>query len=293
MERNLAIFLKYLESKANSDEEKILWPDTPVEKDNDLQEQIFNSCGVRDVDAFNKKSRTYKISKAILQICEKEGGESISIIDICCGDGLVLLGLKKRFPLLKAYGLDLNKGVFSSHKECEENGVEIYKGYIQDLFNSENANRFLTDNGTVDRIDLAIMLNTYRSWETAILRDDEKDLPALAERFFKDYCKYIVLTATGRQIIGFIKNGFNVKVLGRGERTSIMCLLESNCKQNVTNLCVWGGVIIYLIWYFIRHFLDRAKYYLTRGVYYLRILVGDKTAKEQLKRAIKRRMHRG
>jgi hypothetical protein len=205
--------LEQVDSKLNPDD-YYLWPRTPIEN---IQEKIIQRVGVSDYDVRNPCSRPAIIIRQIRELI-KYGfiGEDFSVIDICCGDAIVLWQIKKAFPLSFCYGVDLNKGKFSMHNIVQRDGVRIYKVFIQHLFRKDPDIPF----------DLALMLNTYRGWESADLREHERDLPKLADEWFKRNAKFTILTATTSQIESLRQLGFKVKIIGRGEDNSRMICIS-------------------------------------------------------------------
>jgi hypothetical protein len=85
------------------------------------------------------------------------------------------------------------------------------------------------------RFDVVIMLNTYRGWEHAQLRENEKNLPELADKYFTQSARYTILTVTQKQIKHFYKLCFHVKILGCGERDSIMISITKENSFNQLN----------------------------------------------------------
>ena len=72
------------------------------------------------------------------------------------------------------------------------------------------------------QLDICIMLNTYRSWDAADLRLHERNLPYLADDWFKMNSKYTFLTVTPSQNKRLRRKGFWVIDMGRGEDDSEM-----------------------------------------------------------------------
>lgn len=205
-----------------------LWPRTEIQ-DGTMQNKIERICGAKDSESQNPSSRSYEVIAAISELIgQKELRKDFNLLDITCGDGVVLLKLKERFPDMSAYGIDCLKDVFVTHSLCYEGGVKIYRGFLQDIFNKANID------DEVPIFDCVIMLNTYRGWESADLREDEQDIPQMADLFFSEKAKYTIITATNDQIDRLKKNGFGVRDIGKGESSnSRMILISKICKDIV------------------------------------------------------------
>lgn len=249
-------YLKAIQESGKSSklEDLYLWPGTP--ETDTLQNQIKNSVGARDDDVNNPKSRTYKIHKEMKHLLTNKGGH-IRVVDICCGDGIVLLELKKSIPEIEGYGIDCNIDKFSTHEACRNAGIHLIKGYLQHVMNPDIA-RQIGD----EKFEFVLMLNTYRGWEYANLREEEKMLPQWADEFFFKYANYSFITASGHQIISLMKKGFDVKILGRGEGVAILIVLTGMHKVNFFR---WLRNILYII------FIQPACYLPKRLPYYARV----------------------
>lgn len=206
-------YLRNLESLAAQcrQEDLYLWPRTPMGHDH--QGEIVERVGVSDYDVDNRSSRPALIIRQI-QTLIRHGlvGADFSLYDIACGDAIVLWQIKKAFPQAWCYGVDCNKGKFGTHDMVQLRGVKLFNGYIQQLFASDPPVPF----------DLALMLNTYRGWESADLREHELELPRLADAWFAHNARYTIVTATGLQIRRLKQLGFVVARLGKGEDDSTM-----------------------------------------------------------------------
>ena len=218
MTMDLHRYLKYLEDKAKTSDlqEMYLWPRTLNVKLNDFQAKIMERVGASDYERNNPKSRSYKVIKTLQNLINKNYiNENFSLIDITCGDAVVLSELKKAFPKMEAFGVDCFKDKFETHTACYKQGIYIYMGYIQHMFKENPPKNF----------DCAIMFNTYRGWESADLREHEKDLPELADNYFKNNVKYTFLTATRDQIKQLIQKGFIINLIGKGEDNSLLFIM--------------------------------------------------------------------
>lgn len=188
-----------------------LWPRTPIGKE--IQDRIRQRIGVSDYDLSSRSSRPSQIIRFVRRLLKLGSIQpAASILDIACGDAIVLWQIKKAFPLLECYGVDCNKGMFESHIQVEAEGAKLYRGFIQHLFEKAIQVPF----------DIVLMLNTYRGWNSADLRGAEKNLPNLADDWFLRHARYIVVTATPSQIEHLKAIGFSTVSLGRGEDDSEM-----------------------------------------------------------------------
>ena len=195
-----------------------LWPRTPLGDDH--QQVIAKRVGVSDREVQDPRSRPGMIIQLILDL-QRRGviGEDFSVLDIACGDALVLWQVKKRFPDSSCYGVDCNKGVFATHALVEADGVKLYSGYIQHLFHNNVHKK--------SPFDLVLMLNTYRGWQHADLREHERFLPQMADTWFERNARYVVLTASPPQIPKLRERGFRIKKLGKGEDKSVMLVCSA------------------------------------------------------------------
>lgn len=194
-----------------------LWPNTPI--DGTIQERIRERVGAADDELENRLSRPSRIIRWIERMV-KAGcvPPAFSLLDIACGDALILCSVKKRFPESQCHGLDANKGAFTGHVSAERLGVHLFRGFIQHLFSQPEAPVF----------DVLLMLNTYRSWQSAQLRPGEQSLPQQADQWLQTHGRYVILTMTAEQLTSWRRRGFNVKRLGKGEERSMMvvCSLQ-------------------------------------------------------------------
>jgi len=70
------------------------------------------------------------------------------------------------------------------------------------------------------------MLNTFRAWDRAQLREDEGNLPDMANKWMLKNARYLLLTVNDRQLSLF-NSKFKVRILGRGEEISKFILVEN------------------------------------------------------------------
>jgi hypothetical protein len=204
-------------------EDLYLWPRTPLGYDH--QEKITDRVGVPDYDVDKPSSRPALIIRQIRELVQHGlVGADFSLLDIACGDAIVLWQVKKAFPQAQCYGIDCNIGQFGTHEMVEREGVELFNGFIQHLFVSEPIVPF----------DLALMLNTYRGWESADLRKHEQGLPKLADAWLAKNVRYTIVTATDLQIRTWRQVAFVVARLGKGEDNSTMvCVSKSPLPRSL------------------------------------------------------------
>jgi hypothetical protein len=207
-------YLEYLEqlAAAGAVEDFYLWPRTPIEK---IQTKIQERVGASDYQVERPTSRPAMIIGFLKKLSQSGALQrDFSVLDIACGDGIVLWQIQKSFPEAACYGVDCNKGKFPAHSIVERDGVRLYQAYIQHLFKNDCLQRF----------DVVLMLNTYRDWKAADLRGHEIDLPELANRWFERNGVYVVLTAEREGHDQLKRLGFSVRTLGKGEdRSSLIC----------------------------------------------------------------------
>jgi hypothetical protein len=208
-------YLSILEDRAKTRraEDYNLWPRTVI--GDSIQDKIEERVGVSDYAVKSPRSRSALILGQIAAMIRTNAiSANFSIIDIACGDAVILLQIKKANPTASCYGVDLHKGAFSAHQEAEAAGVRLYRAFLQHLFAEPPAEPF----------DLALMLNTYRNWEAADLRQHERDLPRQADTWLARAARFVIVTATGAQIADWHRRGFTVQTLGKGEdRSTLVC----------------------------------------------------------------------
>jgi hypothetical protein len=104
-----------------------------------------------------------------------------------------------------------------------QQGVLLHKGYLQHLF--------VQSPGNGHRFDVTVMLNTYRGWESADLRESEQDLPEQADAWFTRNSRFVIVTATPDQIARLGREGWFVDVLGSGEDESTMICMSHEYRD--------------------------------------------------------------
>jgi hypothetical protein len=210
-----------------------LWPRTPLGPD--LQTVITRRVGASDLDVNDPRSRSALIiGKLRALVADPESGidQRFRLLDIACGDAVVLWQIKRTFPQAICYGLDCNKGLFEPHAQAMEEGVLLYKAYLQHLFARPPADS--------RKFDVTLMLNTYRGWESADLREEEQRLPQQADAWFATSSRFVIVTATTEQIKRLRREGWNVEELGKGEDESIMsCMSRRTGRSWLPRITAW------------------------------------------------------
>ena len=188
-----------------------LWPRTPM--GNDHQHKIIERVGASDYEIRDGRSRPAKICREVRRLKDESRlDHSFSVIDIACGDAIVLTQIKKAFPDARCYGVDCHKGHFGTHAAAQDTGVRLFQGYLQHVFLRTPPFMF----------DLALMLNTYRGWRAAELRPSEAWVPDAADDWFAGNARFTIGTATKPQILRLQERGLHVQTMGRGEDKSRM-----------------------------------------------------------------------
>lgn len=198
-----------------------LWPNTPI--GDAIQERIREGVGVTDHQVKDRCARPARILRWVQRLVDNDLiPPAFSVLDIACGDAVILWHIKQHFPQAACYGLDCHKDEFPSHRVVQQVGVQLYRGFIQHLFAA-----------ACPRFDLVLMLNTYRGWEAAQLRQHEADLPQQADAWLQQHAQYVIVTAMPHQLVEWRRWGFHVKRLGPGEERSMMACCS---KQQMPSL---------------------------------------------------------
>lgn len=217
-------YLSGLERMASHEEltQFYLWPRTP--STGTLQEEIISRVGVSDFDLHHAHSRPGQIVN-FLRTLSAAGviGYDFSILDLLCGDGIVLWQVKKSFPDSSCFGVDCKKNGYETHEMIQRGGVKLYKAFLQHLVSTDCEKPF----------DVAIMLNTYRGWKYANLREHEEKLPDSVNDWFMRNARFVVLTATRIQLDHLRELGFFVNQLGKGEDDSEMVCISKSPVESV------------------------------------------------------------
>ena len=219
-------YLEGLEKAASENHVKdfYLWPRTPI---SNIQAEIWQRCEVSDWLLSNPESRSYKVVRTINDLmCNRLIPENFKLLDICCGDAVILWQVKRCFPFADTFGFDLNAGRLATHPMVISQGVKLFRSTIQRLFRSAPSLPF----------DVCIMLNTYRGWEAADLNDDEKWLPSSAHAWFAVHSQFTILTVSDEQIDELKDAGFWVTDIGAGEDDSRMILIWPCAKGELIDL---------------------------------------------------------
>lgn len=183
-----------------------LWPRTPIAN---IQAEIWSRCGHTD---YTKLGRVGPILNTLRElILNKLLRDDFTYLDICTGDALIPWQVKREFPYSTCYGIDIL--LRDAQRLAITQGVQLYQVALQDL---------LTDND-VELFDVVSMLNTYRGWQSADLRESEKWIPAAMDAWLKWHARYIIVTTHERR--DQIDAGFWVKRIGQGEDSSTMVIM--------------------------------------------------------------------
>jgi hypothetical protein len=214
---------------AGSDYESLyLWPGTPM--DSDHQPVIAKRVGVDDYQLDDPRSRSALVISTLRKLIAaplSSVDERFELLDLACGDAVVLWQVKKAFPSALCVGVDCNKGRFPTHDPAASDGVALYRGYLQHVLAEPPPHR----------LDVILMLNSYRGWESAHLREAESDLPEQADAWFARSGRHVIVTATTRQIKRLRHHGWLVDELGKGEDDSTMiCMSPDQGRSAVARL---------------------------------------------------------
>jgi hypothetical protein len=208
-------YLEGLAERAGSDlSSRVLWPRTPI--GDEIQERIRERVGAGDADVDDPRSRPPRVVAALARL--QDAGAlpaSFTVLDIACGDALVLLAIAARFSAAECHGVDINVGRFSAHAAAASAGVQLWPVPIQELVRELPHEPF----------DAVLMLNTYRGWESADLREDEQDLPARMDAWLAGAARHLLLTARAEQLDAWRRRGYDVDDLGPGEEDSRLVLM--------------------------------------------------------------------
>ena len=74
------------------------------------------------------------------------------------------------------------------------------------------------------------MLNSYRGWESAGLRESERHLPQQADEWLDKYSRFVIVTATEAQVARLRGEGWYIERLGKGEDASIMICMSRHYR---------------------------------------------------------------
>lgn len=227
-------YLQTIEQQADGSAyaQHYLWPRTML---NAMQYRTWLRIGATDEQTWLPFSRPALIN-GVLAALRDEGAipADFTILDIACGDALVMKAVKETYPEARVFGSDCNLDQFDTHPAVRAAGVGMHGGYLQDLFRTPPPARW----------DMAVMLNTYRGWESADLREHEQDLPELADQWLFTHARYAFLTVTEKQIRRFTAQGLEVLRIGRGEDNSIAVVVTRDGA-----LPAWPGARLCALWW--------------------------------------------
>jgi hypothetical protein len=222
-------YLDALEERANisGGQDLYLWPRTPIET---IQIKITQRVGANDYELKSPISRPAKIISFVSRLVQRGLlKDDFSVLDIACGDGIVLWQVQKAFPNSRCYGVDCNKGKFSAHAMVETDGVRLYRGYIQHLFTTFVDTPF----------EMVLMLSTYRDWKAANLQNHDSNLPELANRWFENNARYLLLTVDPKGYRQLERRGFSLRLLGKGEDRSVLICASKHRLPRITFQEIW------------------------------------------------------
>ncbi|MBR1730604.1 MAG: hypothetical protein IJ728_13900 [Selenomonadaceae bacterium] len=215
------IFFNEVEEKGNSSkiEDFLLWPNTPPPP-KDHQLKITERIGVSDTDINDPRSRSHSLLTFINYLIQNgKMSYPFTLADICGGDGVVCTKIKEFFPQAEIIVQDCFKNKFETHKYASEIGIKLYGGYLQHI---------VEGNLAFEKLDIVLMLNTFRGWHSAQLRKHEENLLFQTLQWFEKNSRFIIVTATKEQIIFLQNNGFKLKLIGKGEDDSYMICFSRN-----------------------------------------------------------------
>jgi hypothetical protein len=199
-----------------STDDVVLWPRTPIELQT-IQSRIAQRVGASDRRPRHPLSRSFRVARIVHDLI---AGGAVArrpiVLDIACGDAIVLTNVQRRNASALCHGVDLHVDAFPSHAAARAAGVRLWRVLIQDLFAAPPPRQ----------IDVAVMLNTYRGWESADLRPNEQGLPELADAWFTAAARFVLLTMKRSQIEPWSQRGYHVLDLGTGEDDSRLTLLS-------------------------------------------------------------------
>lgn len=201
----------------SGEETRLLWPNTPISRD--IQNRIKARVGAADVEAHDPRSRPARIIAQLERAVSRTAlCAEFGLLDLACGDGIILALIKRAFPNAHVFGLDCNTGSFPDHDRVRANGVRLYKGWLQHLSRRALARPF----------DVVMMLNTYRDWKAAQLGPEDRDLPTEIDDFLRRHARHAVLTLTPAQQREFEADGWTTEPLGGGEDDSLMVFMTNS-----------------------------------------------------------------
>lgn len=180
-----------------------LWPNTPVAN---IQAEIWRRCGASDWNMADPNSRPALLADTLQEmVANGLIPERFHLLDIFCGDGVILWQMRKRFSLAKLWGLDLRQ--YPTHEQASNVGVTFIYQDVRRFIEADQA------------VDVAVMLNTFRGWDRS---GCEADLPGRVLTWLQRNARFVIVTATEAQIAMLKDAGWWVWDIGPGEDDSDM-----------------------------------------------------------------------
>ena len=186
-----------------------LWPRTPV---GNLQAEAWRRVGASDWNLEHPSCRAGSILDTLHELVANDLlTKQFTVLDLCCGDGVVLLQIGRAFLGSRCYGADLLQ--YPTHGLAQRRaGCQFYRAPLQAIVASEPP----------ERIDVVIMLNTFRGWDKADIPAAEASLPQQTLGWMQRHARYIFVTATLEQQKWLRRSGWFVWDVGKGEDESRM-----------------------------------------------------------------------
>jgi hypothetical protein len=209
-------------SKAVDNPDWILWPDSVGRAD--LQEEIRRVVGAPDTQVGARASRSHRIIRFLKVLRESRRiPERAVVLDLACGDAVLLCRIKEAFPSFDVWGLDIAVGSRPTHEQARRMGVGLVRAYLQVALREIPARP----------VDVVLMLNTYRSFRPWI-----KPMPAAfreVEQMFHKWiaraCRFVILTAKLKQLPILWRHGaryFQILGWGEGRFRSLLLVASGN-----------------------------------------------------------------
>lgn len=184
------------------------WTDTPL---NDIQSNIKRKQGAYDYEVYNKNCRTTIIRDYIKElIFEGKIEKNFTLVDLFCGDAIIIRLLKQRFKLADITGVDIHK--FKEHEAAIDVGVKFKYEYVQEYIKDCR-----------DKIDIVLMMNTYRNFKTSNMT--ERDFRKINKWILK-VANHAIVTVNISDIKKVKRRGFKPLKIGKGEASSDMVDLK-------------------------------------------------------------------
>ena len=196
-----------MELESGAAEAAYLWPRTPV---GNLQAECWRRVGASDWNMEHPNCRAGNIVDTLRELADNGLlRRRFTVLDLCCGDGVVLLQIGRAFLEAKCYGVDLLS--YPTHRLAERRGgVAFYKAPLQAVIDSKPP----------AIVDVCLMLNTFRGWDKADLPVEDSNLPQRTLRWMRDHCRYLFLTIHQPQEDWLRREGLFFWPVGRGEDAS-------------------------------------------------------------------------